>query len=263
MSLTYYAKFSRKYIYFSDTKSITDRWRVLWAHDLVSQYNSIVALLGADMQLSVSSRFAASGHYYTNCSWKLQHSATSYAILQELGDFYILDLRSSTVRTVKHDIRSPIVFTILLNYYNRIPLTCFYCCEKCVYVYLWSPICLQLLAMPNFPHPRLMGMTMYLESYKNKTRHFTISAVIIVSIELIPGAALALISDRSTTQATYKLWSAEAKECKTSHFSADFLPPWVIFSFDSVFTSHKNSTLKKRVVIVARGFNIRRIDLYA
>lgn len=68
MSLTYYAKFSSKYIYFSDTNSITDRWRVLWAHDLVSQYNSIVALLGADMQLSVSSRFAASGHYYTNRS---------------------------------------------------------------------------------------------------------------------------------------------------------------------------------------------------
>lgn len=177
--------------------------------------------------------------------------------------FYIFDLRSSTVRTVKHDIICPIVFTILLNYYNRVPLTCFYRCEKCVYVYLWSPICLQLLAMPNFPHPGLMVMTMYLESYKNKTRHFKISAVIIVSTELIPGAALTLISDGSTTQATYKLWSAEAKECKTSHFLADFLPSGVFFSCDSVFTSHKNSRLKKRVVIVARGFNVRRIDLYA
>lgn len=111
---------------------------------------------------------------------------------------------------------------------------------------------------------RLMVMTMYTESYKYKTRHFTISAAIIVSIELIQGAALALISDCSTTQATYKLWSAEAKECKTSHFLADFLPSGVFFSCDSVFTSHKNSRLKKRVVIiVARGFNIRRIDLFA
>lgn len=73
----------------SDTNSITDWWRVLLAHDLVSHYNSIVALLGTDMQLSVSTRFAASGHYYTNGSWKLQPPETLYTIWKEVGDFEI------------------------------------------------------------------------------------------------------------------------------------------------------------------------------